>query len=170
MAIATTMSPGCDAGQLPKADPVTGLDEETARQRLNRFGLNAVEEPVVPLWLQFAEKFWGPVPWMLEAVIVLQVLLCRNAGAVVIEVLLVFNAVTALLQERKAGSALSLLKHRLRGRARVLRNGTWGERPAGRGDGRGHGDGRSHLLRPHHESRRPVGGAEPHAEDHLRDR
>ena len=37
-------------------------------------------------------KFWAPVPWMLEAVIVIELCLHDYIEAVVIAILLVFNA------------------------------------------------------------------------------
>lgn len=49
-----------------------GLTSVEARRRLGEFGANTVTEEATPRWRAFLAKFWGPVPWMLEAAIVLQ--------------------------------------------------------------------------------------------------
>ncbi|EQD60004.1 protein containing ATPase, P-type cation-transporter, partial [mine drainage metagenome] len=87
-----------------------GLSSVEAAQRLQRFGPNAIADEPVPAWRQLLVKFWSPVPWMLEVVILLQVLLERRLEALVIAVLLVFNAVVAFVQERRAKDALALLR------------------------------------------------------------
>ena len=109
----------------PSTDRTQGLSGAEAQRRLLQYGSNAIAEKTVPLWRQFAGKFWAPVPWMLEAVIVLQVTLGRGLEAAVIAALLVFNALVALRQEQRAKDALALLRQRLHVQARVLRDGKW---------------------------------------------
>ncbi len=103
---------------------------EDARLRLEQSGPNAIADKVVPAWQQLIAKFWAPVPWMLEAVIALQLLLGRRTEALVIAVLLVFNAVVAFAQEQRAKDALALLRKQLHVNARVLRDGQWRKIPA----------------------------------------
>ncbi|MBN2691713.1 MAG: plasma-membrane proton-efflux P-type ATPase [Burkholderiaceae bacterium] len=110
---------------LPATDPAKGLSADEAAARLARFGPNAIADQVVPAWRQLLVKFWAPVPWMLEAVIVLQLLLGRGLEAMVIAVLLVFNAVVAFVQEQRAKDALALLRKQLHVSARVLRDAQW---------------------------------------------
>ena len=123
-------APTAQAADLPPTDPQQDLSRAEAAARLARFGANAIAEKVQPPWLQLARKFWAPVPWMLEAVIVLQVLLGRGLEAAVIAALLVFNAVVAYAQERRAKSALALLRRQLHVNARVRRDGAWQVLPA----------------------------------------
>lgn len=111
-------------------DTGRGLTSEQAAQRLAQVGPNAVADKPVPAWRQLGARFWGPVPWMLEAVIVLQLVLGRRLEAAVIAALLGFNAVVAFLQERRARDALALLRKTLHVKARVLRDGQWRELPA----------------------------------------
>ncbi len=118
------------AQDLPPTDPAEGLRRADAAQRLTRFGPNAIADPVVPAWRQLVVKFWAPVPWMLEAVIVLQIMLGRGLEALVIAVLLVFNAMVSFVQEQRAQDALALLRKQLHVRARVLRDGQWSRIPA----------------------------------------
>jgi len=47
-------------------------------------------------------KFWAPVPWLLEASIVLEMVLHKYYEAAVIAALLVFNAALAYFQESRA--------------------------------------------------------------------
>ncbi len=112
---------------LPPTDRARGLLGSEVKQRLAQYGPNAIAEKAVPVWRKLAVKFWAPVPWMLEAVIVLQLVLGRYLEASVIGVLLVFNATVAFLQERRAKDALALLRKTLHVNARVLRDGQWQE-------------------------------------------
>ncbi len=75
-------------------------------------------------------KFWAPVPWMLEAAIILQAVLHEYVEAAVIAVLLVFNAALGFLQEGRAQATLAALKSRLALTASVLRDGAWKNIPA----------------------------------------
>jgi H+-transporting ATPase len=76
------------------------------------------------------EKFWAPVPWMLEAAIALQVALGDYPEAAIIAGLLVFNAALGLLQEGRAQATLTALKSRLAMTASVRRDGKWASVPA----------------------------------------
>ena len=49
-----------------------GLTSEEARHRLNKFGPNAVPDTSVHPLQMILEKFWAPVPWMLEASVLLE--------------------------------------------------------------------------------------------------
>ncbi len=71
------------------------------------------------------EKFWAPVPWMLEAAIVLELVLGKYVEAVIIALLLVFNAALGLFQESRAQATLAALESRLALSASVKRDGAW---------------------------------------------
>jgi H+-transporting ATPase len=76
------------------------------------------------------KKFWAPVPWMLEAAIVLELVLGKYVEGVIIAALLVFNAALGLLQETRAQATLAALKSRLALNASVRRDGAWKTVPA----------------------------------------
>ncbi len=76
------------------------------------------------LW-SFVGKLMGPVPWMLEAAIILELVVGKISGAVIIAVLLVFNGVLSAVQEGRAADALALLQQRLAVQARARRDGEW---------------------------------------------
>ena len=66
-----------------------GLATAEARARLKQFGPNAVvEEKPHPL-KDFLKRFWAPIPWLLEATIILQLFLHEQVEAAVIGGLLV---------------------------------------------------------------------------------
>jgi H+-transporting ATPase len=102
-----------------------GLSSAEAQLRLSQYGPNAVSEERPRLWLVLLQKFWAPVPWMLEVTIVLQLLLGKADEAAIIAALLIFNAILSFVQEQRANNALALLQSRLQIRVRVLRDGQW---------------------------------------------
>jgi H+-transporting ATPase len=75
-------------------------------------------------------KFWAPVPWLLEASIVLEIVLHKYYEAAVIAGLLFFNAALAYFQESRAQATLAALKSRLALNASVQRDGGWKNLPA----------------------------------------
>ncbi len=103
----------------------TGLTGEEARQRLDKFGPNTVADTSMHPLRRALEKFWAPVPWMLEAAIVLELVLGKQVEAAIIGVLLVFNAVLGFVQEGRAQATLAALKSRLALNALVRRDNAW---------------------------------------------
>ncbi|MGA2944013.1 MAG: HAD-IC family P-type ATPase [Xanthobacteraceae bacterium] len=107
-----------------------GLTNEEARRRLEKFGPNAMPD-TAPHPLRMAlEKFSAPVPWMLEAAIVLELVLGKYVEAGIIAGLLVFNAALGLFQESRAQATLAALKSRLALNASARRDGAWKVVPA----------------------------------------
>ena len=107
-----------------------GLTSVEARRRLDEVGPNASVEEEVGSLRRLLGKFWAPVPWMLEAAMVLQLILGEYVEAAVIGVLLLFNAALGFLQESRAQATLQALKSRLALKASVRRDGTWALLPA----------------------------------------
>ncbi len=104
---------------------LSGLTTEEARVRLRQSGPNALPEPASHPLLSLLSRFWAPVPWMLEVTIVLELFLGKRVEALVIGMLLLFNALISQGQERKAANALALLRKRLPVRTRVMRDAKW---------------------------------------------
>ena len=107
-----------------------GLTSDEAGRRLAAHGANAVQD-VVPHPIHRAlGKLWAPVPWMLEAAVVLQLALGEYVEASAIALLLMFNAGLAFFQEGRAQATLEALKCRLPLTASVRRDGAWKTLPA----------------------------------------
>ena len=102
-----------------------GLSSAEAQVRLQQFGPNAMPEEHRQPLQAFLRKLWGPVPWMLEVAIVLELIIGHFTQAIIISLLLIFNAVISFLQENRAQNALALLQKRLTIQVRVLRDNTW---------------------------------------------
>ncbi len=107
-----------------------GLTTDEAGVRLKKFGPNAMPDTSVHPLRSALSKFWTPVPWMLEAAIVLEVVLGKYVEAAIIAVLLVFNAALGFFQESRAQATLAALKSRLALNASVRRDGVWKTVPA----------------------------------------
>ena len=118
-----------DAHRLASTIPA-GLTTAEARRRMTEYGANVVARQAPPRWRVFLVKLWSPVPWMLEAAILLQLWLGQYIEAGVISALLLFNATLGFIQEGRAGAALAALKKRLAPTALVRRDGEWMRHPA----------------------------------------
>jgi len=126
---ATSLSTVCVA-HTSTAASADGLTGDEARRRLATSGPNAIPDTSANPLRMALEKFWAPVPWMLEAAIVLQCALGKFVEAGIIAGLLVFNAALGLFQESRAQATLAALKSRLALTASVRRDGTWLTIPA----------------------------------------
>src|ERR1700678_2475618 len=110
--------------------PGVGLTGSEARLRLVRVGPNAIVDIAQhPIRRAFG-KLWAPVPWMLEAAILIQLGLGDYVEAGVVALLLLFNAALGFFQEGRAQATLDALKSRLALLASVRRDGNWVTMPA----------------------------------------
>jgi H+-transporting ATPase len=111
-------------------DSATGLTSKEARRRLAANGTNAVQDSVEHPINRALKKLWAPVPWMLEAAVLLQLALGDYVEASTIAFLLVFNAGLGFFQEGRAQATLEVLKSRLAVTASARRDGVWKTLPA----------------------------------------
>lgn len=95
----------------------SGLSSVEAALRLVQVGPNVVVAPHVSAVLRVARRFWEPVPWLLEAAIILQLAIGERIEALIIAALLAFNVALGMLQEGRADAALAALKSEGRGQA-----------------------------------------------------
>ena len=107
-----------------------GLTSDEARRRLEKFGPNAVPDTALHPLRRALTQLWAPVPWMLEAAVVLEIVLGKHIEAGVIAVLLAFNAALGFLQEGRAQATLDALQSRLALNASVRRDNAWATVPA----------------------------------------
>jgi H+-transporting ATPase len=99
-----------------------GLKNEEVKKRLIEYGHNEVLEKKTSFWITLGKRFWGIVPWMLEATVILTLLLGKAIEALVIIALLLFNAGMSQWREGKAKAAITTLKQRLHIDSRVKRD------------------------------------------------
>ena len=102
-----------------------GLTQEEAKKRLIKYGPNDIEEKKTNPFLKFLSYFWGPIPWMIEAAVILSAVARHWPDFGIILVLLLANGVVGFWEEREAGSAIEALKAKLAVKARVKRDGKW---------------------------------------------
>jgi H+-transporting ATPase len=102
-----------------------GLSQAEAKKRLTQYGPNEIEEKKTNLFLKFLTYFWGPIPWMIEAAVILSAAARHWPDFFIILLLLLANAVVGFWEEHQAGNAIAALKAKLAIRARVKRDGKW---------------------------------------------
>jgi len=107
-----------------------GLTQAEARKRLTHYGPNEIAEKKTNPLLKFLTYFWGPIPWMIEAAVILSGVVRHWPDFFIILLLLVANAVVGFWEERQAGNAIAALKAKLAVTARVKRDGKWITPPA----------------------------------------
>ena len=102
-----------------------GLTDAEAKKRLGQYGPNQIEEKKTNPFLKFLTYFWGPIPWMIEAAVILSGIVRHWLDFGIILLLLVSNAVVGFWEEHQAGDAIEALKARLAVKAKVKRDGKW---------------------------------------------
>jgi H+-transporting ATPase len=107
-----------------------GLAQTEAAKRLVQYGRNEIEEQKTNALLKFLSYFWGPIPWMIEAAVILSAVVRHWPDFFIVLLLLCSNAVVGFWEERQAGNAIAALKAKLAIKARVQRDGQWIDPPA----------------------------------------
>jgi H+-transporting ATPase len=102
-----------------------GLSQAEAAKRLTQYGPNEIIEKKTNPLLKFLSYFWGPIPWMIEAAVILSGVVRHWPDFGIILVLLLANAVVGFWEERQASNAIEALKAKLAINARVKRDGKW---------------------------------------------
>ena len=107
-----------------------GLSQAEAKNRLLRDGYNELPEKKVSTFELLLSYFWGPMPWMIEAAIILCALVGDWVDFGIIGALLIGNALIGFFEEKSAGDAVSALKAQLALNANAKRDGQWMTVPA----------------------------------------
>src|ERR1035441_10618262 len=115
-------NPTTIAAASPSSD---GLTSQEAASQLAKVGPNSMPDAALHPLRRAIDKLWAPVPWMLEAAIMLELVLHKFTEAAIIGGLLIFNAAIGYFQEGKAQATLAALKSRLALNASVRRDGGW---------------------------------------------
>ena len=102
-----------------------GLTQAEAQKRLTQYGPNEIAEKKTNEILKFLSYFWGPIPWMIEAAVILSAAARHWPDFGIILLLLLANAMVGFWEEHQAGNAIAALKATLAIKARVKRDGKW---------------------------------------------
>jgi len=114
-----------------ETDLVQGLTPDEATLRLTRHGPNKLaEKKPRPAWLKFVDQFKNVLVMVLLGAVVLAAAIGDLKDAVVILIVVVFNAALGFYQEHRAEATLAALKKMLAQHARVRRGGRVLEIPA----------------------------------------
>ena len=106
-----------------QTDRGNGLSAGEAAERLKLYGYNEIPEKAESMFHRIIRRFWGPIPWMIEAAALLSALVGKWDDFTIIMILLCTNAIIDFWQESKALNALKVLKEKLAKNALVLRDG-----------------------------------------------
>ena len=87
-----------------------GLSQAEAQKRLAQYGPNEIAEKKDNPFLKFLTYFWGPIPWMIEAAVILSGVVRHWPDFFIILLLLFSNAVVGFWEEHQAGNAIAALK------------------------------------------------------------
>jgi len=107
------------------ASSADGLTQAEAEKRLAQYGPNEITEKKTNEFLKFLTYFWGPIPWMIEAAVILSAAVQHWLDFSIILLLLCSNAVVGFWEEHQAGNAIAALKAKLAINAKVKRDGKW---------------------------------------------
>ena len=113
-----------------EADSEQGLSTREAKQRIDEYGPNSIEEEKQNPILKFLSYFWGPIPWMIEIALILPGSVQRWEEFGVILALLLVNGGVSYWHESKADQAIEALKKKMALNARVVRDGKQQSIPA----------------------------------------
>ena len=102
-----------------------GLSQAEAQKRITQYGPNEIEEKKTNPFLKFLTYFWGPIPWMIEAAVILSAVARHWPDFFIILILLFANGVVGFWEEYQAGNAIAALKAKLAIKAMAKRDGKW---------------------------------------------
>ncbi|MEE4146807.1 MAG: calcium-translocating P-type ATPase, PMCA-type [Halieaceae bacterium] len=120
-----------EAASRQQVDPGVGLDDDEVSARLAQFGHNSLAEPSPrSLWLAFFDQFKSGLILVLIGAAILAGAIGDLKDAVVILVVVLFNALLGFWQEHRAEETLAALKKMLSPEARIRRGGQEREIPA----------------------------------------
>ncbi|MGY3618281.1 plasma-membrane proton-efflux P-type ATPase [Bradyrhizobium sp. USDA 10063] len=105
--------------------PDHGLSSANAKQRLAKYGPNALVEKEESLLRKIVGHFTGPIAYMIEAAAIVSAIIGHWDDFTIIMGLLFFNAALEFWQDRKASNALAALKKGLAPEATAMRDGKW---------------------------------------------
>ena len=114
-----------DALKKLNTNPKFGLTKSDVEKRRATYGFNEINDKKVNPLKKLAKRFYGPIPFMLEIVIIITYLIGHYTDTYTVFALLIFNGVIGFFEENKADNSIELLKKKLNIKARALRSKNW---------------------------------------------
>jgi len=116
--------PAVSVAALLHTDVKAGLTKADAEYRLRVHGPNELaKDPPTPLWKMLLEQFSDLLVLMLIVASIISIALGHYAAGVVIIIIVIANAVLGVVQESRAGAALSALSSLSEPKTEVIRDG-----------------------------------------------
>ena len=105
--------------------PEQGLTSTEAQRRFARDGPNALPEKKVNPCVKFMSYYWGPMPIMIWAAIIIEIINLSWLDVGVLSLLQFVNGFVGWYEEKNAGNAIEALKKNMAPKAWVKRDGSW---------------------------------------------
>jgi H+-transporting ATPase len=103
----------------------SGLSSASVDLIRKQYGYNELSTPKESLFVVYIKNFWGPLPWLMETLVIVSWFSHQKVEAGVILLLLLINSIVSVMQRRSADAALAILTEKLITNTRVFRDGTW---------------------------------------------
>ncbi len=103
----------------------SGLSSTDTATLRKKYGYNELSTPKESLFVIYLKNFWGPLPWLMETLIIVSWFSHQKVEAGVILLLLLINSIVSIVQRRSANAALAILTKKLVTNARVFRDAAW---------------------------------------------
>ncbi len=102
-----------------------GLSETDVEARVKEYGFNEVEEKKKSSLVAFFSWFWGPIPWFLEAAVLICIIIGDWLDGIMLAALLLSNVIIGFYNEHGSQKSLEILKQKLTIKTKVMRDGKW---------------------------------------------
>jgi len=113
-----------DAIKEMATDLITGLSDQEAKARLDKYGLNQLKEKKThSLWVIFLGQFKDFIIWVLIVAALISGFLQEWVDALAIIAIVILNAIMGFVQEYRAEKALTTLKKLASPNSKVIRQG-----------------------------------------------
>ncbi|MCL2336353.1 MAG: cation-translocating P-type ATPase [Firmicutes bacterium] len=120
-----------EVGKRLEVNPEKGLTDREAKERLEKIGLNVLEQDQGPaVWQMFLNQFKDFMVLVLLAAIAISIFLGEWVDALTIAVIVLLNAVLGVVQEYRAERSMEALRSMTAPEARVVREGMERKVPA----------------------------------------
>lgn len=102
-----------------------GLSTKQVETQVEKFGYNDVPKLQKSFLQLTIKRLWGPIPWIIELALIIELLLGNTIQVIFILALLLFSALDGAIQETKTKKSLKFLDDQLTISTNTKRDGQW---------------------------------------------